>query len=381
MRKICVVITARPSYSRVKSMLIALKNSESVKLDLVVMASALSDRYGTAVDYIEKDGFEISDKLYTLLEGADIKSAPKTTALGILELTTLFDRIKPDIVVTIADRYETIATAIVASFMNITLVHIQGGEVTGNIDEKVRHSITKLADYHMVASQDAAERVKKMGEIPDNIFVTGCPSIDLAIGIKELDFNPYQKYGGVGSVDDYTSKGYIIVMQHPVTNEIGDAIKQIEETIRAVNTLNIPILWFWPNVDSGSDLISKTLRVYRENGHFKHVHFFKNMEPIDFLKLLKSAICIIGNSSVGIRESSFLGTYAINIGTRQNRRERAPNVIDVDYDHMQIESAVKKIINSNPPKSSNIYGDGFAGKRIAEIIEKIELITHKTIEY
>jgi UDP-hydrolysing UDP-N-acetyl-D-glucosamine 2-epimerase len=381
MRKICVVITARPSYSRVKSMLIALKNSESVKLDLVVMASALSDRYGTAVDYIEKDGFEISDKLYTLLEGADIKSAPKTTALGILELTTLFDRIKPDIVVTIADRYETIATAIVASFMNITLVHIQGGEVTGNIDEKVRHSITKLADYHMVASQDAAERVKKMGEIPDNIFVTGCPSIDLAIGIKELDFNPYQKYGGVGSVDDYTSKGYIIVMQHPVTNEIGDAIKQIEETIRAVNTLNIPILWFWPNVDSGSDLISKTLRVYRENGDFKHVHFFKNMEPIDFLKLLKSAICIIGNSSVGIRESSFLGTYAINIGTRQNRRERAPNVIDVDYDHMQIESAVKKIINSNPPKSSNIYGDGFAGKRIAEIIEKIELITHKTIEY
>jgi UDP-hydrolysing UDP-N-acetyl-D-glucosamine 2-epimerase len=362
-------------------MLIALKNSESVKLDLVVMASALSDRYGTAVDYIEKDGFEISDKLYTLLEGADIKSAPKTTALGILELTTLFDRIKPDIVVTIADRYETIATAIVASFMNITLVHIQGGEVTGNIDEKVRHSITKLADYHMVASQDAAERVKKMGEIPDNIFVTGCPSIDLAIGIKELDFNPYQKYGGVGSVDDYTSKGYIIVMQHPVTNEIGDAIKQIEETIRAVNTLNIPILWFWPNVDSGSDLISKTLRVYRENGDFKHVHFFKNMEPIDFLKLLKSAICIIGNSSVGIRESSFLGTYAINIGTRQNRRERAPNVIDVDYDHMQIESAVKKIINSNPPKSSNIYGDGFAGKRIAEIIEKIELITHKTIEY
>jgi UDP-N-acetylglucosamine 2-epimerase len=170
-------------------------------------------------------------------------------------------------------------------------------------------------------------------------------------------------------------------MQHPVTNEIGDAIKQIEETIRAVNTLNIPILWFWPNVDSGSDLISKTLRVYRENGDFKHVHFFKNMEPIDFLKLLKSAICIIGNSSVGIRESSFLGTYAINIGTRQNRRERAPNVIDVDYDHMQIESAVKKIINSNPPKSSNIYGDGFAGKRIAEIIEKIELITHKTIEY
>jgi UDP-hydrolysing UDP-N-acetyl-D-glucosamine 2-epimerase len=380
MRKICVVITARPSYSRVKSMLYALKKSKYVKLDLVVMASALSDRYGTAVDFIEKDGFEISDKLYTLLEGSDIKSAPKTTALGILELTTLFDRIKPDMVVTIADRYETIATAIAASFMNITLVHIQGGEVTGNIDEKVRHSITKLADYHMVASQDAADRVKKMGEIPENIFITGCPSIDLAIGVNELDFDPHQKYGGVGSIDDI-SKGYIIVMQHPVTNEISDAKKQIEETIRAVNNLNIPTFWFWPNVDSGSDLISKTLRVYRENGKFNHVHFFKNMEPIDFLKLLKNAICIIGNSSAGIRESAFLGTYAINVGTRQNRRERAANVIDVDYDHVQIETAVKKIINSEPLGSSNIYGDGTAGKRIAGILETVELINHKTIAY
>jgi GDP/UDP-N,N'-diacetylbacillosamine 2-epimerase (hydrolysing) len=380
MRKICIVITARPSYSRVKTLLTALKNSEKIKLDLIIMASALVDRYGTAVDYIEKDGFEISEKLYTLFEGSDIKSAPKTTAIGILELSNVFDRLKPDIVVTIADRYETIATAIAASFMNITLVHIQGGEVTGNIDEKVRHSITKLSDYHMVSSDDAKNRVIKMGENPNNVFVTGCPSIDIAKDIFGLDFNPLEKYGGVGCNINFNN-GYLVVMQHPVTTEIDSAKLQILETIKAVENLKIPTFWFWPNVDTGSDLISKEIRTFREKKKLQHVHFFKNMEPKDFLKLLKSSIGIIGNSSVGIRECSFLGTYAINVGSRQNKRLRSNNVIDVDYNYLQIEAAVKKIVNLEKPKSSSIYGDGNAGYRIANILETIELTSNKTIEY
>jgi UDP-hydrolysing UDP-N-acetyl-D-glucosamine 2-epimerase len=380
MRKVCVVITARPSYSRVKSLLSALNESPLIKLDLIVMASALVDRYGTAVNYIEKDGFNITEKLYTLFEGSDIKTAPKTTAIGILELSTSFDRIKPDIVVTIADRYETIATAIAASYMNITLVHIQGGEVTGNIDEKVRHAVTKLADYHMASSVDARERIIKMGEIPQNVFLTGCPSIDIAANIDGLDFKPQEKYGGVGSNIDI-SNGYFVVMQHPVTTELEDSNFQIIETIKAIENLKIPTFWFWPNVDSGSDMISKSLRNYREKGKLEHVHFFKNMEPRDFLKLLKSSLCIIGNSSVGIRECSYLGVFAINIGTRQKNRLRGSNVIDVDHDSVLIESAVKSIINRTKPEPSKIYGDGFAGKRIAEIIEKVELISHKTIEY
>lgn len=195
-RKIAVVITARPSYSRVKTVLTALKNAPDVELQLIVAASALLDRYGNAVERIEADGFEVTARVFNVLEGENLTAAAKTTGIGILELSTVFDNLKPDIVVSIADRFETIATAISASYMNIPLAHIQGGEVTGNIDEKVRHAVTKLADYHFVASEGAKERVIKLGENPDFVFNTGCPSIDLAVEVlanPELDFDPDRK--------------------------------------------------------------------------------------------------------------------------------------------------------------------------------------------
>lgn len=254
-RKIGVVVTARPSYSRIKTALTAINNHPGLELQLVVAASALLERYGSAIDYIKKDGFEIAAKVFNVLEGENLTAAAKTTGIGILELSTVFDNLKPDIVITIADRFETMATAIAASYMNIPLVHIQGGEVTGNIDEKVRHAITKLADYHFVASQGAKDRVLKLGEEENSIFNTGCPSIDLAKNVLEnpkLDFDPYQKYGGVGACPDL-SKGYIVVMQHPVTNEYSDSRKHINETLQAVKNSPIPVLWFWPNVDAGAD--------------------------------------------------------------------------------------------------------------------------------
>ena len=192
-RKIAVVVTARPSYSRIKTALQAIKNHPNLELQLVVAASALLERYGSAVHYIEKDGFEIAAKVFNVLEGENLTAAAKTTGLGILELSSVFENLKPDIVVTVADRFETMATAISAAYMNIPLAHVQGGEVTGNIDEKVRHSITKLADYHFVASESARNRVIRLGEDPEMVFNTGCPSIDLAAEILEnlgLDFDP-----------------------------------------------------------------------------------------------------------------------------------------------------------------------------------------------
>ena len=181
-RKICVVITARPSYSRIKTALIAIKNHPKLELQLVIAGSALLNRYGSSIDYIENDGFEIKEKVFMVLEGDNATSMGKTTGLGIMELSSVFYRLQPDAVITIADRFETIATSIAASYQNIPLVHIQGGEVTGNIDEKVRHANTKLADIHLVASQDAYERVIKMGERPEVVFNTGCPSIDFNRG-------------------------------------------------------------------------------------------------------------------------------------------------------------------------------------------------------
>lgn len=383
-RKICVVITARPSYSRIKTALLSIKQHPNLELQLVVAASALLSRYGMAVDYIKNDGFEITTKVYNVLEGENLTVAAKTTGLGILELSTVFDNLQPDIVVTIADRFETISTAIAASYMNIPLAHIQGGEVTGNIDEKVRHAITKLSDYHFVSSEDAKERVVKLGEDPNFIFNTGCPSIDLAkkvLEMKDHQFDPFTIYGGVGSGSESFKDGYLVVMQHPVTTEYKKAREHIKETLDAVKELALPTIWFWPNVDAGSDGTSAGIRIFRENHHDFPIHFFKNMEPNHFLMLLLNSKCLIGNSSVGIRECSYLGVPVVNIGTRQNRRERGGNLIDVGYNSHQIKEAIQKLISQPNPQRSNVYGGGDAGLQIANILSEVELKFDKTITY
>ena len=331
-RKVCVVVTARPSYSRIKTALQAIKEHSDLELQLVVAASALLDRYGTAVDFIAADGFKPSARVHMVLEGEHLAAMAKTTGIGLLELTTVLENLEPDIVVSVADRFETIATAIAASYMNIPLVHVQGGEVTGSIDEKVRHAVTKLADMHFVASKKAAERVIKMGERESSVYVTGCPSIDLAALVKSdatLDFDPFTKYGGVGPAPDI-SKGYLVVMQHPVTTEYELSRAHIDETLYAVDSLDMPTLWFWPNVDAGSDGTSRGVRAFRESVKPKQMHFFKNMEGTDFLKLLCNSRCLVGNSSVGVRECSYLGVPVVNIGSRQSGRDRGINVIDVD---------------------------------------------------
>jgi UDP-hydrolysing UDP-N-acetyl-D-glucosamine 2-epimerase len=383
-RKICVVITARPSYSRIKTALQAIVANPNLELQLIVAGSALLERYGNAAEFIERDGFKIDEKIYMVLEGENLTSMAKTTGLGIIELSSAFDKLRPDIVITIADRFETMATAIAASYMNIPLAHIQGGEVTGNIDEKVRHSITKLADLHLVASEDAKVRVEKMGEVASTVINTGCPSMDIAadaLKSNSLDFDPYLKYKGVGGTNSLDN-GYIVVMQHPVTSEFTESKTQINETLYAVKDLNVPVLWFWPNVDAGSDGTSKGLRAFREKYNPKHIHFFKNMEGEDFLKLLVNSKCLIGNSSAGIRECAFLGVPAINVGTRQNGRLRAENIIDTDYKRESIKAAIDVFMQrkANFP-SSHIYGDGKAGNKIADLLATLEIRVDKKIAY
>ena len=382
-RKICVVVTARPSYSRIRTALDAIKKHPDLELQLVVAASALLDRYGSAVNYIEKDGFQITARVFNILEGENLAAAAKTTGIGILELSSVFGNLNPDIVVTIADRFETMATAIAASYMNIPLAHIQGGEVTGNIDEKVRHAITKLADYHFVASKGAYDRVISLGEEPESVFNTGCPSIDLAHKVKldpAFQDDPLVKYGGVGA-DLNVEDDYIVVMQHPVTNEYEESRKHIAETLKAIDRLGVPTFWFWPNVDAGSDGTSKGIRSYREKNKINHIHFFKNMEPTDFLRLLANAECLIGNSSVGIRECAYLGVPVVNIGTRQNRRDRGYNTLDVGYNANEIQQAVTHWLNSERPESSEVYGGGNAGEIIADTLSKVPLKFHKTITF
>ena len=382
-RTVCVVVTARPSYSRIRSALFAIRAHADLRLQLVVAASALLDRYGDMVRVIEQDGFEIDHRVYMVVEGENLVTMAKTTGLGLLELATVLDNRRPDLVLTVADRYETLATAVAASHMNIPLVHVQGGEVTGSIDEKVRHAVTKLADLHLVATEKAAERVRRMGEAPESVHVTGCPSIDLAAEVlrsPRMDFDPFERYGGVGAKVDL-SRGYLVVLQHPVTTEYDAAQGHVTETLWAVKDAGLPALWFWPNVDAGSDGTSKGIRRFRETERPADIHFFKNMQPEDFLRLVANSRGIVGNSSVAIRECSFLGVPAVNIGTRQAGRDRGGNVIDVPYDRTLIGQAIRRHLMAGTVARDTLYGDGRAGVRIADVLARAPLSVEKRLAY
>jgi UDP-hydrolysing UDP-N-acetyl-D-glucosamine 2-epimerase len=383
-RKICVVVTARPSYSRIRSVMEAIREHPDLELQLVVAASALLDRYGSAHRIIEEEGFHIDRRVYMIMEGENLVTSAKSTGFGLAELATVFDNLRPDAVVTVADRFETLATAISASYLNIPLVHVQGGEVTGSIDEKVRHAITKLADLHFVATEKAAERVIRMGEQPERVFVTGCPSIDVvnqalsspAISRDRL----FEKYGGVGEALDL-SKGYIVVLQHPVTTEHDESRRHVTETLHAVVDSELPAIWFWPNVDAGSDGTSKGIRAFRETHTLPRIHFFKNLPPEGFLRLVNDSLCIVGNSSVGIRECSHMGIPTINIGSRQQGRERGANTIDVTYERSTILAAIQRAVKGGRCKSDPLYGDGNSGVRIADLLADAHLNIEKRLAY
>lgn len=386
-RKIAVVVTARPSYARVKTVLRAIEDHPDLELQLVVAASALLDRYGNVVEVMRADGFTPAMEVHMVVEGETPLTSTKTVGLGIVEMSNVFHHLKPDAVLSVADRYETITTAISAAYMNIPVAHVQGGEVTGSIDEKVRHSVTKLSDLHFVASKNAANRVIKMGEWPERVFMTGCPSVDLAALVRRSGNSPELK----AAVEHHTARGvgepvdphgeYVVCMQHPVTYEWMDASTQVGQTLQAIYESGVPCYWFWPNVDAGSDLTSREIRTFREHNDVKNIHFLKNMPPEPFLYLLSNAKCILGNSSTGIREASFLGVPAVNIGSRQAGRDCGRNVTHVPHSQSEIADAFDKQLAHGPYESDPLYGDGNAGPRIADLLAFEKLSTEKKLAY
>jgi UDP-hydrolysing UDP-N-acetyl-D-glucosamine 2-epimerase len=305
----------------------------------------------------------------------------KSTGMAIMELATMFENLQPDIVVTVADRFETMATAVAASYMNIPLAHTQGGEVTGSIDESVRHAVTKLSHIHFAATRQAAENIIRMGEDPSNVHCTGCPSIDI---ISDLDLklptDIFHRYKGVGPDID-PEKPFLVVLQHPVTTEYGEGLQQINETLCAIERIRMQTVWLWPNVDAGSDDISKGLRMYREKKKPEFIHFFRNFSVEDYARLIHNSACLVGNSSSALREGAFIGVPAVNIGTRQANRQHGSNVIHVNYDTKEIEKAFKKQIEKGRYERSKLFGDGRAGERIAEILCKSKINIQKHLHY
>lgn len=377
MRKICIVVASRANYGRIKSVMRAVQKHPDLTLQVVASASALLYRFGNVVDVMRADGFTPDATCNMIVEGNSPASMSKSTGLGILDLTTVFDTLKPDIVLTVADRYETLATAVAASYLNIPLAHTQGGELTGSIDDSVRHAITKLAHIHLTTNDDSAAVIRQMGEHPERIHVCGCPAIDLAAEVRaDAEKDLFAEYGGSGDRLDW-NKPFLVVLQHPVTTEFGHGREQILETIEAVKRIAMQTVWLWPNVDAGTDDISKALREFQAHHTDVPVHFFRNFSPEDYVRLIDRSACLIGNSSSGIREGAFLGVPVVNIGTRQNARQRAGNVIDVDYDAGAIESAIRTQLEHGRYPQDSLYGNGRAGERIAALLATVPLSIKK----
>ncbi len=376
--KVAVVINNRANYARIKSFLLNAKKSRKIDIQLIMAASSLVEKFGELENIIKKDGLKISKRLYTIIEGDRPVTMAKTTAIEISELANLFENAKPDFVFAIADRFETLSVAVAASYMNIPLLHLQGGEITGSIDESVRHAISKFANIHFPATLKSKINLRKMGEDPKTIFNVGCPSIDIAKSIEKKKTSVEKilskhKFSIQNNIIIKNVKEYLIVVQHPVTTEYYNTRNQIRETIKAISAQKIYSIWLWPNVDSGSDIISKELRIAREKKILDKTLFIKNVSAEDFLILLNNSKCIVGNSSVGIRESSFLGVPSINIGNRQSGREKAKNVKNVAHNSNQIIKALKYQIKSKKYKKSKIYGNGNSGEKILKIILTLKI--------
>jgi UDP-hydrolysing UDP-N-acetyl-D-glucosamine 2-epimerase len=380
-RKICVVVASRANYARIRSVLSAVNEREDLELQTIAAASTLLERFGTAVEVMEDDGFRPDALIRLIIEGETPATMAKSTGLALLELPTVFEMLEPDVVVTVADRFETIGTAVAAAYMNLPVAHTQGGEISGSIDESVRHAVTKLAHLHFPATELSARRVITMGEDPAAVFPVGCPSIDLVaqtdLGIRQDTLAPF---GGAGSRID-PEQPFILVMQHPVTTEYGEGFDQINETLDAVASLGKQALVFWPNVDAGSEDVAKGIRQFRERGRARGFHFFRNLPPEMFIKLMAHCACMVGNSSAALREGAFLGTPAVSVGTRQRGRECGENVTWAENDAGEIASAVREQIGHGPYDRDDLFGDGNAGVRIAEILSTARPPMQKRLSY
>lgn len=366
--KIAVVVTARPSWAKLQSICEALRARPEVELQIVACASALLERYGRAVDVIKAQGFSIAAECWSTYEGANLVTSVKESGALCGELAGVISRLRPDIGMVCADRHEVLAAAQAFAFQHVSLCHIQGGEKSGSIDDKVRDSITALADYHFTCTEQAAYRVVTLTGRYDRVWNVGCSSIDIAKRAQSEPPVTAEELGGAGAPldmrrDTLTGLPLVIWLQHPVTSEADHAEAQAVATATALHMGCYDVLALWPGQDAGAEAISKVLRRNQE-----HFHTVRNLPPNRWLRLLTQASVLVGNSSCGIRECAYLGAPVVNVGTRQWGRERAGNVIDVPHDADQIHAAIERQVAHGRYPSSSLYGTGNSGERIAEVL-------------
>jgi GDP/UDP-N,N'-diacetylbacillosamine 2-epimerase (hydrolysing) len=377
-RRICFPITSRAYYGRSQLLLKKLQDHPGVELELMLGGSILLDKYSRHIaDDIEAGGFTISTSLFNVIEGGNHVAMAKTACLTALEFTNGFHAADPDVVVICGDRFEQLAIAMAAAYLNKTIAHIEGGDVTGSIDESVRHAITKLAHIHFVTNDDAHRRVLAMGEDPKYVFTTGSLDVEVASQVGTPITSAIVNQYGVGHEIDITQP-FLLVIQHPVTTERENR-RHVEDTLRAVSALDMPVIWIWPNPDAGTGEMADSLRHFRENepGDVRHMRFITDLPVSQFVALLKITACLIGNSSAGIKECSYLGTPVVNIGARQQGRLHSDNVVHSGYDRGEILAAARGQIAHGRYAPSHLYYRPGASQAMVDVLAGAELYTQK----
>ncbi|MEM0358658.1 MAG: UDP-N-acetylglucosamine 2-epimerase [Candidatus Hadarchaeales archaeon] len=374
MRKIAVLTGTRAEYGILRPLLRAIENHPNLDLALIVTGMHLSEEFGYTIKEIEKDGFKIDAKIKILHKEDTGSAMAKSIGECIKKITEVLDRIKPDFLVLLGDRAEMLAGAVAASYAGIPIAHLHGGEVSGSIDDSVRHAITKLAHLHFPATRKSAKRIIKMGEEPSRVFVVGALALDTILNEKLPSGAELSKKYGLD-----LSKPILLVVQHPVVTEADEAAYQIKETLDALVELNRQTnnqtILIYPNADAGGRRMIKMIEKYRK---YPFLKCFKSIPFNDYLGLMSIASVMVGNSSSGIIEAPSFHLPVVNIGTRQAGRERSVNVIDVRYNKKEILRAIKKALYDKKfltkvKKCKNPYGDGKAAQRIVKVLAKIKI--------
>lgn len=380
-RKICFVLTSPIHYSRNFLILEELKKRKDVELHIVLGGSVLLSKYVSHSFNIKKiledEKYSNIHEVHFNLDGDNVAIKSKTVGLGIIEFSSIFNEIRPDLVVVRADRFEVLAATVAASYMNIPVAHIEGGDKSGTLDESVRHAITKLAHIHITTNEDAYNRIIKLGEKKEYIFNFGSPDIEIVK--KILKNNENINLDDEGSGSDFNPKeDFLMVMYHPVTSEIDKLSFYTKEVLKAINDTGIQTLWFWPNFDAGAEIISRELRTFNDHNANHKIKFLRYLHPKKFLLLLSKTKCLVGNSSAGIKECSYLGVPVVDIGLRQNNRLKSSNVINCGNLNTEIKKAIQKQISSGKYKPSNLYYSNNTSNEISKVLAKIKLYIQKS---
>lgn len=375
-----MVLVDRANYGRLKPVMQAIRERPRLDLQVLAAGTMVLERFDQPVRGVRADGFRIDGEIYIELEGSTPATMAKSVGFGVIEFANEFQRLKPDIVLLIGDRYEAFAAAISAAYMNVPIFHVQGGEVSGSIDESARHAITKLAQFHFPSTRRSAEYLVRMGERPDTILGTGCPSSDIARGVSRQLTPEIVNTRGNGVAIDVT-KPFLLVIFHPTTTEYGGENRQIQTLLSALDAVRMPTLLLWPNIDAGSDHISKTIRIHRTQSQTPWLRTLTNLAPEDYLKVLGNAACAIGNSSSFVRDASYFGTPVVLVGNRQNGREADAHVTRTPVEMDRIVETIRSKLAHGRYPASTLYGDGLVSQRIAEALERLTPYLQKQLAY